>query len=76
MAMADEVMERDWDWDDAELTRRAQAASRLAIERLKAKGCPIATCDPETGTVYMLQPDGSKTNEIDIKQWNKANGFA
>ncbi len=73
--MSAEVMEKDWDWDDAELTKRAQAASRLAIERLKAKGCPIAICDPEKGTVYMLQADGSRTNEIDIAQWNKANGF-
>ena len=39
-------------------------------------GYPIATCDPEKGTVYMLQPDGSRTNEIDIKQWNRANGLA
>ena len=76
MAMSAEIMEQNWDLDDAELTRRAQAASRLAIERLKVKGCPIATCDPEKGTVYMLQPDGSRTNEIDIEQWNKANGFA
>ena len=73
--MSAEIMENDWDWDDAELTRRAQAASRLAIERLKVKGCPIATCDPENGTVYMLQPDGSRTNVIDLKQWNRDNGI-
>ncbi len=75
MAMSAEIMRNDWDLDDAELTRRAQAASRLAIERLKAKGCPIAKCDPENGTVYMLQPDGSRTNVIDLKQWNRDNGI-
>ncbi|MBQ9407583.1 MAG: hypothetical protein IJU37_12710 [Desulfovibrio sp.] len=64
----------DNDWDDMELTKRAQAASRLAIERLKVKGCPIAICDPEKKTVYMLEPDGSKTNEIDIETWNYTHG--
>lgn len=67
--MSAEITKNDWDWDDAELTRRAQAASRLAIERLKAMDCPVATYDAEKGTVYMLHSDGSKTDEVKVEKW-------
>lgn len=67
--MSAKTVENDWDWDDAVLTRRAQAASRLAIERLKAMGCPIATYDAEKGTVYMLHADGSRTDEVKVQKW-------
>ena len=65
-------MDGKYDIEDSELTRRAQAASRIAIEILKLKKCPIATCDPEKGTVYMLQPDGSRTDEVKMRKWNEA----
>lgn len=73
--MADGSANMDPELDDAELAARARAASRLAIERLKAKGCPVATYDPEKGTAYLLQPDGSRTDEVDIAQWNRDHGF-
>lgn len=67
--MSAEIMEQNWDLDDAELTRRAQAASRLAIERLKVMDCPVATYDAEKGTVYMLHADGSRTDEVKVQKW-------
>ena len=64
-------MDGKYNIEDNDLTIRAQVASRIAIEILKLKKCPKATCDPEKGTVYMLQPDGNRTDEIKMRKWNE-----
>lgn len=45
---------------DEELTKRFIRVVEIEIEKMKAKGLPIARYERETGRVYFEYPDGRK----------------
>lgn len=45
---------------DEELTKRFIRGVEIEIEKMKAKGLPIARYERETGRVYFEYPDGRK----------------
>lgn len=48
---------------DAEVVKRANAAVRLELEKLKALDIPAVICDGKSKKLYYLYSDGSRTED-------------
>ncbi len=45
---------------DEQVVQRAKAAVKIAIEKKKAMGIPVAIYDSKTSTIYQIDSNGNK----------------